>query len=291
MITVHLMGGLGNQLFQIFTTMAYGINSRIKTIFPFSKTLTTGYERPTYWDSLLSRLSIFTAGKNNPTNEELYSWAKLRETGFQFSNIPSYSRNVMLYGYWQSYLYFDKVKEIIFRIIQLDKMRENIQNEFPEYFDGKMDKLSIHFRLGDYKQHPESHPILPKEYYYNALSVIQKKCQVENFKILYFCEAEDNSEVLNTIEYLKCEFVNAIFIKVDDTIPDWKQLLIMSVCNHNIIANSSFSWWGAYMNLSESKIVCYPEIWFGKNIIQNIPHSEFVKDLCPTDWINVAVSA
>jgi hypothetical protein len=154
-----------------------------------------------------------------------------------------------------------------------------------------MDKLSIHFRLGDYKQHPESHPILPKEYYYNALSVIQKKCQVENFKILYFCEAEDNSEVLNTIEYLKCEFVNAIFIKVDDTIPDWKQLLIMSVCNHNIIANSSFSWWGAYMNLSESKIVCYPEIWFGKNIIQNIPHSEFVKDLCPTDWINVAVSA
>ena len=289
MITIHLMGGLGNQLFQVFTAMAYGINSRIKTVFPLSKTLTTGIERPTYWDSILSRLSIFTAGieRNNPTNEELYSWIKIRENGFRYQIIPQVQQNFMLFGYWQSYLYFDKLKETIFRLLQIESLKKSIIDEFPQYFAEKNINISMHFRLGDYKSNPEAHPLLPKEYYYNALKTITDKISGENITILYFCESEDNNTVLEIIEFLKPSF-NVTFIKVDDTIQDWKQLLMMSCCNYNIIANSSFSWWGAYMNHYESKIVCYPSVWFGKKIIENIPHDEYIKDLCPREWLRVS---
>ena len=68
-------------------------------------------------------------------------------------------------------------------------------------------------------------------------------------------------------------------MKVKDDIPDWKQLLIMSICHHNIIANSTFSWWGAYFNTNPTKLVCYPNAWFGikkQNYIMN--------DLFPENW-------
>ena len=55
-------------------------------------------------------------------------------------------------------------------------------------------------------------------------------------------------------------------MKVDDNIPDWKQMLIMANCDANIIANSTFSWWGAYFNKNPKKIVCYPNVWFGQSI-------------------------
>jgi len=297
MISSHLMGGLGNQLFQIFTTIAYGIKEKMKIVFPFSETLTTGIERPTYWGSLLSRLKPFTAGeKNNPTNQEIYSWKTIRENGFFYNELPKIpeSMNIILYGYWQSYKYFDSVKSIIFRWIKIDELRDHVLKEYSHYFNGEA-QISMHFRLGDYKLHPDCHPILPKEYYYNSLKYI-KETQQNNFsnnitiKVLYFCETEDNDSVLEIIGYLQMLFEDTVFIKVDDTIPDWKQMLLMSLCDYHIIANSSFSWWGAYLNTDISKIVCYPDRWFGPKILNGKNHNEFVKDMYPSDWIRVSIN-
>ena len=63
---------------------------------------------------------------------------------------------------------------------------------------------------------------------------------------------------------------------------DWEQLLYMSLCNHNIIANSSFSWWAAYLNENPDKVVCYPTLWFGDAL-----SSYDVSDLLPTEWIKI----
>jgi hypothetical protein len=71
------------------------------------------------------------------------------------------------------------------------------------------------------------------------------------------------------------------FTKANDEIEDWEQMVMMSCCKHNIIANSTFSWWAAYFNQNSDKIVCYPEKWFGtKNA-----HLD-TSDLFPDDWVS-----
>jgi hypothetical protein len=99
--------------------------------------------------------------------------------------------------------------------------------------------------------------------------------------ILYFCEEEDNYIINPIIEQLKEKFPFFIFLKVDDNIEDWKQMLIMSNCHHNIIANSSFSWWGAYFNNNKDKVVCYPSQWFGPLMNNN------VDDMFPDNWVKI----
>ena len=77
--------------------------------------------------------------------------------------------------------------------------------------------------------------------------------------VFYFCESENNDEVFLRINkyhnFLKVRGIDCDFVKVSDEYQDWEQLLIMSVCNHNIIANSSFSWWGAYLNENKNYFV------------------------------------
>ena len=132
----------------------------------------------------------------------------------------------------------------------------------------------MHFRMGDYKGKPEYHPILPFEYYNNALSHILST-QGENYTILVFCEKEDELNVKQIVSRLNAKMRVEY---VDFDIPDWKQMLMMSYCDINIIANSTFSWWGAYLNDSSEKIVLYPTVWFGYKIVSE------VLDLFPKNW-------
>ena len=292
MISSHLMGGLGNQLFQIFTTIAYGFTNTIKVVFPFSKTLPDGVERPTYWDSFLKSLLPFTCEhlKYKMANEQLYEFQLFREKGFNFIEIPIFYNNTMLYGYWQSYKYFHDMRDKIFQMIRLKQFKEDAKNEYSRYFDEENSLISMHFRLGDYKYKQDCHPVLPYEYYEKSLQyILDNEDLNKKWRVLYFCEKEDNRIVLEHIERLNKRFPTLLFIKADDTILDWKQLILMSCCNHNIIANSTFSWWGAYMNLYEKKMVCYPSIWFGEKITLGRSHHEYMVDLYPNDWKKIVL--
>ena len=80
---------------------------------------------------------------------------------------------------------------------------------------------------------------------------------------------------------LEKKFKNMTFTKAVDHSEDWEQLLMMSCCTHNIIANSSFSWWGAYFNSNPEKIVCRPSVWFGPAM----PDKDNIQDLCPEEWL------
>jgi hypothetical protein len=137
----------------------------------------------------------------------------------------------------------------------------------------------MHFRLGDYKEKQDYHPLMPYEYYDNAmLNLLLRSCLTSPHRILYFCEKEDNDIVSQIIIKLQRKYVAFEFVKVDDSIEDWRQLLIMSCCNHNIIANSSFSWWAGYFNQNNNKIICYPELWFGPKANNN------TGDMFPLSW-------
>ena len=280
------MGGLGNQLFQIFTTIAYGFNSHSTVLFPYSEVLTTGRARPTYWDTILAQLKSLTT-----MNPSLHTFVKYNEPSFRYTKIPIFdNKEIMLFGYFQSYLYFEHVHQTIFSMIQLDIQKAAICDEFAHLLNPvdpltatptptPIRNISMHFRLGDYKLYPGRHPIMPFDYYSNALGqILSKHDSRTGFRVLYFCEHEDNDYVNSVIHLLSVSYSCIEFMKVDDDIQDWKQLLIMSCCNDNIIANSSFSWWGAYFNSNADKVVCYPKLWFGEEVNHN------TSDLCPPTW-------
>lgn len=280
MITCNLMGGLGNQMFQIFATISYGIKSKNQFKFFNLKTLGGGETtiRNTFWDSFFHRLKPFLIDVVIPEDTIV-----IREKDFSFNELPIHEmigKNCLILGYFQSYKYFDENYEMITRIIQLKKMKEyvikqiNLDNEY-------LNKcISMHFRIGDYKNLQDFHPLTTYEYYLNALNLIQNMTN-EKYNILYFCENSDIYDVMKIINKLKQSFPKYQFIRANEKLEDWEQLLLMSCCHHNIIANSSFSWWGAYFNSRHDKIVCYPSVWFNEVIKKD------TKDLCPDDWIKI----
>jgi hypothetical protein len=115
------------------------------------------------------------------------------------------------------------------------------------------------------------------EYYRDALTYIQNQDN-STINVLYFCEEEDIDDVLVTIDKLKGHFPDFIFERAPNSLCDWQQLLLMSCCKNNIIANSSFSWWAAWFNTNMNKCVCYPKVWFGPNVQHD------TRDLCPPEW-------
>jgi len=139
--------------------------------------------------------------------------------------------------------------------------------------------ISIHFRIGDYKNIQDYHPLLTYEYYEKAIEYIQNSKPNKIFTIIYFFQDEDIEDVSPIIHKLQARFSLFTFIQREKELADWEQLLLMSCCHHNIIANSSFSWWAAYFNFWKDKIVCYPKIWFGK-LVKNS-----TEDLFPPEWI------
>jgi len=189
----------------------------------------------------------------------------------------------LFYGYFLCYKYFEQNLPLIFSLLELSKFQIEIKTKYAELFlDCHV--VSMHFRLGDYKKVQQFHPIMTYGYYKNSLNlIVNSRADVENIKVLYFCEEEDNDAVLNTIMSLQREYPFVEFAKVDDKIVDWEQMLLMSCCDDNIIANSSFSWWGAHFNTNVSKTVCYPSKWFGPANTSN------TDDLFPETWTRIHI--
>ena len=121
----------------------------------------------------------------------------------------------------------------------------------------------MHFRIGDYKDFPDYHPVLSNDYYINCLNYINSKTN-KKIHVMVFYEKKDEKTVFYKIKIYKRKFPNINFNFVDTEQSDWKQMLLMSCCKHNIVANSSFSWWGAYFNDNKDKIVLYPDVYFKK---------------------------
>jgi len=266
MITCNLCGGLGNQLFQIFTTISYSIKN--KNIFKFLNSNTLGGNgctlRYTYWNNFLYNIKPHLI-ENIPEDIHI-----IGETKHEFNELPIMSNSdYILFGYFQSYKYFEDNFDEICKIINLNQFKKELPIN---------NTISMHFRIGDYKPIQNCHPVLQKSYYFNCLKFIEFKQSNIKFNIIYFYEDNDINDVLQIISYLKMEFPDFNFIPKENNQQDWEQMITMSTCSHNIIANSTFSWWGAYFNTSPTKIVCYPSIWFGPSI----PDS--VKDVCPPDW-------
>jgi hypothetical protein len=279
MITCNIIGGLGNQLFQIFATISYALKH--KQVFCFTYKTMTG-KRPMYWDNFLSTLKLFT-------NARMMSNVQIVDEPLYYSVVPNNQHNIMLTGYFQNPAYFKEYYKPICRMIRLDEQKEKIKEIMPDIdFNNS---ISMHFRQGDYLLFPDHYKILTYEYYKNSLNHILKERrkrrdrketeEKEVSQVLYFCEDGDLLQVIDIIKQLKEVYPPVEFTRAPSDLEDWQQLLMMSCCQDNIIANSTFSWWGAYFNSNFEKIVCSPAQWFGPKI--NIK----MEELLPEEWIKI----
>jgi hypothetical protein len=260
MIITKLQGGLANQLFQ----WAYG------------KYLSEKYNTSLYLDidfyqsqfGVTQRsfsLPKFTNLNYDllPKNISIPNLITLSDNfNFQELNYDS-NLNYYLNGYWQSEKYFYQIEDIIRNQLKpsddVIKKLESIQR-----LDNK--NVSIHIRRTDYVSSNGFHPVQSISYYENALNKIS---EYEN--ILVFSD---------DIQWCKdnLHFNNMIFIEGFDDVED---IWLMSMCKNNIIANSSFSWWGAWLNSNKDKKVIAPKKWFGS--MANLNES----DLIPDNWIRI----
>lgn len=273
---VLLNSGLGNQLFMIFALLSYCIDNLYDYVLYYDNT-----KMKCYWENILCKL------KDNISISPSSLTPIYEEPHFHYSLIPEAAYNINLKGYFQSDKYFKHNYKRIKELLAIDEQSKNIANEYSAYFTKKT--IALHFRIGDYIGLQGYHCIKRPEYYIGAFEKMTKKLQengenISDYNILYFCQEQDNHIVDQYLHVFHKKFQNIHFVKVADNIPDWKQLLLMSSCNHFIIANSTFSWFGAYLSKSyeaNEAIVCYPKTWFGPLYTHN------TQDLCPSDWISI----
>ncbi len=198
---------------------------------------------------------------------------------FDYHPIPDMGPNVLLTGFYQSWRYFEHCKDEVKKVFEL-----------PEIY-GYEDYVSIHVRRGDYVQHAGSFPPINEKYLFDAMGLIFFKTRINKFIIfsddMKWCmdfvsngvvaqEKEDNKELI--------EYKDFIF-EFSEGKSELEDLSFMASCGHHIIANSSFSWWGAYLGHNPNRIVVSPskETWFGPDNGVKKP----VVDLIPDNWIQI----
>ena len=275
MIYAELLGGVGNISFIVASTYALALDNNDKAVFSLKLSSITHRRNEEWWFQTFFR-------KINRRNHKVKMIYK--EPDFTFKKI-SYYPDMGLKGYFQSSKYFDHRRNEIVELFT--DYKNDIINSLQLKLDllpGK--KISLHIRRADYINLQHTHNVLPIKYYENAVLTIKKKLDKDykNFTYLIF---SDDIEWCKTQNFLK-NLSNVHFVEDSDPLTKGPveifQLYLMSMCEHNIIANSSFSWWGAYLNTSPQKIVIAPSKWFnsgGPQNWQDIYCKNWIK--CPVD--------
>lgn len=258
-VSVQLQGGLGNYLFQIASAYSYAFMNNKQPIFP-NISHTVHRHISTYSNTILSNVK-FSADNDR--------YIIYQEPGFHFNAIPVIDGNVQLIGYFQSEKYFKDCKN---EIQKLFSYPDDYVLEIKEKYADLLNKVtcSIHVRRGDYVTSPDHHPTQNLDYYKHAINALE----LPDVKFIVFSD---------DIKWCKEQFstLENDFVYIENT-PDYEDLLLMSLCNHNIICNSTFSWWGAWLNKNIEKKVIVPSKWFG--VAYNYHKTD---DLYCEDWIKI----
>lgn len=281
MIYLELKGGLGNQLFQVCALISHALDLnkewRIKRtkpdeVSPCAPKNGPIYPRPTHWDNIFSSITNNTCDVI-PTNH------KYNENVFYYTPLPKVDIDFEMNGYFQSEKYFKHNTDIIInKILKLDDQKAECKHNMDKFIGNRGILVSMHFRQGDLKHNNAYGPMLESSYYINALNEIISKIG-GRFKLLLFYEKDDSENICKMMKtIIKPEHYDIQVVHCPHDIHDHEQVLWMSMCDHNIIANSTFSWWGAYLNDNQDKIVCYPSKWFFEHL------SLTTRDLLPSKW-------
>lgn len=295
---VEFLGGLGNQMFQyvLFLKLQklYKDDVKMDIDYYIKADCHNGFELDKIFNiqrNFSNSKEAYYAGKNNvkafSKNFILrlyYKWYyKWQLSKYAFSKATTEGVNVYFEevydprwqyysGYWQNVGYFNGIEDKIknaFRFPELDD-----KNKMLTKMMGETQSVSLHIRRGDYLLAKNSflQNICTDEYYKNAIKYMED--HVENPHFFVFS---------NDIDWCKNSLClpRVTFVEGNEGVNSYKDMQLMSMCKNNIIANSSFSWWGAWLNDNKDKIICAPNKWYSVK--------ESVEGECPKEWIRIPI--
>ncbi|MEO6883801.1 MAG: alpha-1,2-fucosyltransferase [Bacteroidia bacterium] len=296
MIVVRFQGGLGNQLFQYALALSIKkkLNAQIAidvSFYDSEFTSAGATKRVLYLDEftiqqipriqsseeilnpqIVSKLKRFLERNLLPYYKNSYVIESKK--GFD-SNMVKIPVNSYLEGFWQSYLYFKEIEIQLRQDLHLKKTITPFAQDLLSKIKKYKNSIAVHVRRGDYiNKYNHFYTILSSDYYDKALEYIINYSKENAFGIFIFSD-----DIAWCRENLKFE-TESIFVS-HENLGEVEELFLMQNCSHNIIANSTFSWWGAWLNTNPNKIVVAPKKWFKK------PDNNFDSTIYPASWISL----
>ena len=279
MVVTKLYGGLGNQMFQYAAGL--GLSARLKTsLVPDISWFEEMKTNPHIISRREFELDIFDI---KPRAVNLFEKINLsinkptifceKSAGFQ-SDFNNLSGNVILDGHWQSSKYFKQVGESV--IDRFTFPATTIaKNKLLLKEIGGSQSVSVHIRRGDYASNKETnrdYGLMPPSYYEAAAKLINKLVGSPRFYLF----SDDIEWCQKNLRFGN----DMVYISNNKGLKSYEDMRLMAACKHNIIANSSFSWWGAWLNQNSNKQVYAPKKWANKQSLKN-------NDLIPETWIKL----
>lgn len=271
-LIISINGGLGNQLFMLFAGISKAKDENRDYLIYLENN-----KRQFYFDSIMKQFYNKVINYNNIQVNVVNIY---QELNFHYNPIPD--NYDLIRGYYQSYKYFEN---------NYDYLREEFKlNELKQLYKFNFKTIGIHFRLGDFVELTHFHLVLSFVYYIKAIKYLKENLSdFDEYTIIIFGEKE-NDEIINQfLFHINKNLDKPIYsIKIYEKYPnskDYEEMFYMSNCEHLIIANSTFSWFGAYFNDNDNKIIIHPSRtkWFASEVINNYNF----KDLFPEKWIEI----
>ena len=273
MILIELQGGLGNQMFQFaFASVFANKNNCAVKIDNNFFDLKEKQQRNT---PRLYELAIFNISSSQSEDRRRFTHLSIinmvkKKLGFNYpkiyqepcfnfqENAFSIKKPAYVKGYFQSYKYYKGYENLVRECFSFPTERLDISNREMLLDIKRGNSVSVHVRRGDYVSDTKTlqfHGICSLDYYFDAIFLLTSKNK--DVKLIFFSD---------DIGWVKEQFQNLphskVFIDHNSGENSWKDMYLMSSCNHNIIANSSFSWWAAWLNENPFKKVIAPKHWF-----------------------------
>ena len=283
---VKFNGGLGNQMFQYAFARALEAETNTKTVFDMSF-FEKKYARPfeldifnvkvetitNFWDKL--KLKLIWKLRKKLNGKKILGINFYCEPHFEFDEkLFKLDKNTYIEGFFQGEKYFKDIEDIIRADFQFKNM-PNEQNQVLIEKINATNSISLHIRRGDYVQ---------KKRYQNVYAT----CSLDYYKrgVEYIAGMFENPTLFifsDDIEWVKENLqlpYEGVYVSHNTGNRSYEDMRLMSLCKHNVIANSSFSWWGAWLNNNKEKVVIAPKKWFNdEKIVQT--------DVIPKDWVRI----
>lgn len=278
MLIVRISSGLGNQMFQYALCCVFrekGITVKADTSVFSKKKEQRAYELEKVFGISIPAASAFEKGVMNAVSKISF---KLLDQPYkeQDNEFGIWKQGITgkkwgyVNGYWQSEKYFKHIGQTVRNEFTFSPPADEQNIDLLTQINN-CNSISIHIRRTDYVSGFKWG--LSAAYYREAIQLITSK--VKNPQFYFFSD---------DMAWVKQHFSSGNFHYVDCNkgVDSFRDMQLMSNCKHHIIANSTFSWWGAWLNPSKEKMVIAPDAW--------LPHTNGTRDIVPAEWIKIPVT-